>query len=72
MPGQNMPRKNPVGRFIDIAPDRVPRFRNQSKSDRHLSETLRALQRQFTRDCRREMEDTEVALRRLGFVSDRE
>ena len=60
----------PPRRILDISPDRIPEFLNQSRADRSLSETIAALHRQFTAETRREMERAEEALRRMGFVTE--
>ena len=57
-------------RLINIAPDRVPEFRNQSRADRELSENLRHLNRFFTAERQRVVEQAEEALQRLGFIRD--
>ena len=56
--------------IIDLSPDRIPEFINQSRADRCLSEMIVVLNKQFNQGSPREIEQAEQALKRLGFVLD--
>ena len=68
MPETNHSNGDLAKRIINIAPDRIPEFINQSRADRSLSETMSLLNKQFASGTQREMELAEEALSRLGFV----
>lgn len=56
--------------IIDLSPDRIPEFINQSRADRRLCEMIVVLNKQFNDGSPREIEQAEQALKRLGFVLD--
>ena len=70
MPRTDTRTSDAAKRIINLSPDRIPEFINQSRTDRSLSEMIVTLNRQFNEGTRREVEMAEEALRRLGFVLD--
>lgn len=68
MPDLHETGRNSAKHIIDLSPDRVPEFINQSKADRSLSQMMVALNRQFRDGAPREREMAKEALVRLGFV----